>query len=104
MIRQEIWIPNGLGGALDDQLKKLPERRPYARRDQTTYDKNTVESWLVYTFDLDSLAEGSPIMGALDKIVERYSREVKAFHYQVYDSFVKEPKPATRQRAASKEA
>ena len=44
MIRQEIWLPNGLGGAFDDQLMKLPQAYEYERRDAVTYHRRTVSS------------------------------------------------------------
>jgi len=80
-LRQEIWLPNGLGGAFEEQLNKLPDTYEYERRDTATYKRRTLESWVVYTFELDIEADAEPIIACAEKVQARYQKEVRYRHY-----------------------
>lgn len=93
----EIWIPNGLGGAFDDQLMKLPKAFEYERRDAVTYHRRTVESWIVYSFESTTTGETQQLMGAAEKVKDRYRKEVRyrevQFRVPIYTA--KEPEKVT---------
>lgn len=82
--RQEIWLPNGLGGAFEEQLMKLPEAYEYERRDAITYKRRTMSSWIVYAFELDIELDAEPIIAVAEKVQQRYQKEVRYRHWETH--------------------
>lgn len=89
----EIWIPNGLGGAFDDQLQRLPKAFEYERRDAVTYHRRTVDSWIVYSFEPTTTGETQQLMAVAEKVRDRYQKEVryKEIQFRVPVYTAKEP-------------
>lgn len=81
MTKWDVYLPNGFGSRFEDEIVKLSMEMEFWRREEKTFIRRTVHSWVVYSFLMKGTDQKKMIASTVKRVAERSSIE-----YRIYES------------------